>query len=129
MFSDKITIQEEKKLYFYRLRKDTFGISDNTIIYLFSRFGVNYKNYRNSFRIKQRCKNKLIETIKLITNIQNNNLYNIQLELRKFAQDKLKNYKGIRHRLRYPVRGQRTHTNAQTRKKAIKKKAYLLNFT
>lgn len=27
----------------------------------------------------------------------------------------LKNYKGIRHKLKYPVRGQRTHTNAQTR--------------
>jgi small subunit ribosomal protein S13 len=30
---------------------------------------------------------------------------------------KLKNYKGIRHNLGYPVRGQRTHTNAKTRKK------------
>lgn len=26
-------------------------------------------------------------------------------------------YKGIRHKLRYPARGQRTHTNAKTKKK------------
>ena len=27
----------------------------------------------------------------------------------------LKSYRGIRHKLKYPVRGQRTHTNAKTR--------------
>lgn len=30
---------------------------------------------------------------------------------------KLKTYKGIRHKLKYPARGQRTHTNAKTKKK------------
>jgi ribosomal protein S13 len=30
---------------------------------------------------------------------------------------KNKTYKGIRHKLRYPARGQRTHTNAKTKKK------------
>jgi small subunit ribosomal protein S13 len=30
---------------------------------------------------------------------------------------KIKNYRGIRHMLRLPVRGQRTHTNANTIKK------------
>ncbi len=30
---------------------------------------------------------------------------------------KIKNYKGIRHKNSLPVRGQRTHTNAQTQKK------------
>lgn len=32
----------------------------------------------------------------------------------------LHNYKGYRHIFKYPVRGQRTHTNAQTTKKARK---------
>ena len=31
----------------------------------------------------------------------------------------VKCYKGNRHRLKYPTRGQRTHTNAKTRKKKI----------
>jgi len=30
---------------------------------------------------------------------------------------KIRNYKGMRHKLRYPTRGQRTHTNAKTRRK------------
>jgi small subunit ribosomal protein S13 len=29
---------------------------------------------------------------------------------------KIKTYKGVRHKLGYPVRGQRTHTNAKTKK-------------
>ena len=36
---------------------------------------------------------------------------------------KLKNYRGVRHLMRYPVRGQRTHTNAKTirmKKKILK---------
>ena len=36
-----------------------------------------------------------------------------------FFYVKVKNYKGNRHRLKYPTRGQRTHTNAKTRKKTI----------
>jgi small subunit ribosomal protein S13 len=41
-------------------------------------------------------------------------LYGLFLE--KFYID-LKNYKGIRHKYKYPVRGQRTRTNAKTTKK------------
>ena len=51
----------------------------------------------------------------------------IQLKRGKFLKEQvkknidflinLKNYKGNRHKLNYPVRGQRTHTNAKTRNK------------
>lgn len=34
---------------------------------------------------------------------------------------KIKNYSGMRHILKLPVRGQRTHTNAKTQRKSIKK--------
>lgn len=34
----------------------------------------------------------------------------------------IKTYKGMRHELKYPVRGQRTHTNAKTTKKQKKDK-------
>jgi small subunit ribosomal protein S13 len=45
-------------------------------------------------------------------------------ELSRYQQQRkaeliaLASYKGIRHRLRLPVRGQRTHTNARTVRKA-----------
>lgn len=37
------------------------------------------------------------------------------------VQKKLKNYRGIRHILRLPTRGQRTHTNASTARRIIYK--------
>lgn len=34
----------------------------------------------------------------------------------------IRTYRGIRHKLKYPVRGQRTHTNARTKKTSPRKK-------
>jgi small subunit ribosomal protein S13 len=48
--------------------------------------------------------------------------YNVEGDLRREIADNIKrkieigSYQGIRHRLGLPVRGQRTHTNARTRK-------------
>lgn len=39
----------------------------------------------------------------------------------EFLQDN-KSYRGIRHRIKLPVRGQRTHTNAKTRRKKHSKR-------
>lgn len=51
------------------------------------------------------------------------NKFLLNKELKKKVQNnilflmKIKSYKGIRHQFKYPVRGQRTHTNAKTQKK------------
>lgn len=45
-----------------------------------------------------------------------NNFKRYQNEKRKFA-NKLRNFKGIRNKVGYPTRGQRTHTNANTKYK------------
>jgi len=48
--------------------------------------------------------------------------YNVEGDLRREVQMNIKRlvdlgcYRGLRHRKRLPVRGQRTHTNARTRK-------------
>lgn len=50
------------------------------------------------------------------------NAYTVEGDLRREVADNIKrkieigSYQGIRHRLGLPVRGQRTHTNARTRK-------------
>lgn len=49
-------------------------------------------------------------------NLEENKIYNNVNRKRK-----IKNYSGMRHILRLPVRGQRTHTNAKTPRKYIKK--------
>ena len=50
------------------------------------------------------------------------NAYTVEGDLRREVADNIKrkieigSYQGVRHRLGLPVRGQRTHTNARTRK-------------
>jgi small subunit ribosomal protein S13 len=57
----------------------------------------------------------------IVNNIQANN-YVVEGDLRREIQINLKRlqqincYRGLRHRKSLPVRGQRTHTNARTRK-------------
>ena len=60
------------------------------------------------------------EVIKLREIIDND--YKVEGDLRREVSMNIKrlvdlgNYRGLRHRKRLPVRGQRTHTNARTRK-------------
>lgn len=49
-------------------------------------------------------------------NLEENKIYNNINKKRK-----IKSYSGMRHILKLPVRGQRTHTNAKTPKKNIKR--------
>ena len=89
-----------------------FGINKNLNIKAFKKLGLNTKTFR----------------------LQLNNRY--KKNIQKFFQKKIfgkklkqktkshidfviknKTYKGMRHKNRYPVRGQRTHTNAKTKKK------------
>jgi len=65
-----------------------------------------------------------IQIYKLINYIQKNFLIenhlkkDIQLNIERFIE--IRSYKGKRHMYNLPVRGQRTHTNAQTSKKLNK---------
>jgi len=69
----------------------------------------------------KRVKDLTEEEISKITQFINEN-YKVEGELRQEVQRNIKRlieigcYRGIRHRLGLPVRGQRTRTNARTRK-------------
>lgn len=60
------------------------------------------------------------EVTRLRQHIENN--YRVEGDLRREVANNIKrkieigSYQGVRHRLGLPVRGQRTHTNARTRK-------------
>ena len=60
------------------------------------------------------------EVVKLRDNIDKN--YTVEGDLRREVSQNIKRlmeigcYRGLRHRKHLPVRGQRTHTNARTRK-------------
>jgi small subunit ribosomal protein S13 len=90
------------------------GISKNTFLEFNQRAGLNKR--LDSFFLKQKhiyrfnkIVNKKVVEKKLKEKIKNNIIF----------LSNIKSYKGNRHRLKYPTRGQRTHTNAKTRKKKI----------
>ena len=90
----------------------TFGLGYKKTQQLFKWSGLNIRVNPKSLKKKQ-------------VNKINNNLKNYKTgkllkdETYEFIEFliKTRTYKGIRHKLRYPVRGQRTHTNAKTSKK------------
>ena len=91
-----------------------FGVNQKIKDSFLKVFGLNFRVVPNSLTVKQNQKLNLFLTKfdngkKLKEFIKNNISFFI----------KIKNYKGNRHKLKYPTRGQRTHTNAKTRKKTI----------
>ena len=92
------------------------GIGKKTFLKNFKKIGVNLR----IVIIKLKTKQKLL---------LNKRLKLILLKKKPKSQEKtiinflikLKNFKGIRHKLKYPSRGQRTHTNAKTKKKISNK--------
>lgn len=89
-----------------------FGVNKNTQKNAFSKIGINNKKrflkLKNSLLLKTETffKKQKINRGKLLRESIKKNV--------EFLME-LKSYKGVRHKLKYPVRGQRTHTNAQTR--------------
>lgn len=75
---------------------------------IFYKIGLNIK--KNNFNLTKKNQNYLIFKKK-----KNKNLA-ITQKTNKFFY-KIKNYKNYRNSLGYPIRGQRTHTNAKTKKK------------
>lgn len=93
------------------LIKKNFGIGKQTGNYIAKNAGINTRIYTRKTKSKQ---------------LNDINRETQQLFLGKKLKDKIKNninfliktktYKGIRHKLKYPARGQRTHTNAKNKK-------------
>ena len=76
---------------------------------LLKNFGLNSNLY--SFKLK---KNKLLYINILKKNTIENKSYLKRINNFYFL---IKNYKNYRNQFGYPIRGQRTHTNAKTKKK------------
>lgn len=99
------------------------GIGAATLLSLKKTIGSNVKkpelllSLSNLINLKKILKlklaNKSLETI-------------INKHIQKFID--IRNYKGFRHKNAYPVRGQRTHTNAKTIKKLKKINAKFIKY-
>jgi small subunit ribosomal protein S13 len=95
-----------------------YGIGATTDINFRKSYGINIRN-QNSF-----LKNTLKTVFKRIhvNKLTEKTLFNNTKKNISFYKN-TKSYRGLRHRKGYPVRGQRTHTNATA--KAFKKKTFI----
>lgn len=99
------------------LRNDFYGINLHLIYKGLSSLGISFQNFYFNKSIKLTEK----EYVDLYNFLYNNFIIDLKLKDKKYMQIKnlisLKTYKGLRHSSRLPVNGQRSKTNAKTRKK------------
>ena len=101
-----------KKVYFLKKFSNTYGVSIKQVKKSGQKFGLNVFN--TNFKLKKK------NNIGIIKNF-NVDEYDKGLKLQvqkniKFLH-KIKSYRGVRHSLKLPSRGQRTKTNARTKKR------------
>jgi len=105
-----------KKLKFFF--SSFYGINRYTTSYILGQIGINEHKKGSSLLAKHFTQ---------ITNLIEKNLI-IEEKLRRIQNANIgllilmSSYRGIRHRQCLPTRGQRTHTNAKTCKRKLKKK-------
>lgn len=92
--------------------KKSYGIGIITAKKIIKKIGLNFSNKKAFLNTAQF--NRLTKLNKNI--IVNKKLKNELKEIILFPQ-KIRTYKGLRNKYNYPCRGQRTRTNAKTKKK------------
>jgi small subunit ribosomal protein S13 len=97
-----------------KIIKKNYGIGLNNTKLLYGKFGFNIraKLVKRVYLISRRLRF-------VVSNLTHKNELRLIKKENVYHYIKLKNYKGTRHKYKYPVRGQRTHTNAKTRKKEL----------
>ena len=105
-------LSENKSIYF--ALRSVYGIGKNKAFLICKQLGFSY-----NLKVKNVSPNKINQILKLVESLNfvfANDLKKIKL-LRKQHLINIKSYRGLRRKKGFPVRGQRTHTNARTSKK------------
>jgi small subunit ribosomal protein S13 len=91
---------------------NTYGIGEKTAKIFYKKIGL---NNRNNFFFLKKKQNNLLDRLTKSKIVEKK----LKIEIKNIIlfQQKIKTYRGIRNKLRYPCRGQRTHTNANTKKR------------
>lgn len=104
------------QLIYKKQKLNILGIGKNKYVIICKKLGINYNQKKIQCTKKMSLKfNNLIKKYSY--------QYSLKTKIKKIISFyiKIKNYRGIRHAFNYPVRGQRTKTNAKTQKKHRKK--------
>ena len=97
------------------LKNKSFGFGINKKNKITDFLGLNHRKKPRKFKIKQKNKIK-----KIISKSRKKILgKKLKIKINKIIEFyiNMKSYKGMRHKFKYPIRGQRTRTNAKTIKK------------
>lgn len=90
---------------------NNYGVGKKTKMDLLEYSGLNKRNPSKRLMLKQQSDvERKLQSVK-----HGKKLKDAVKDIVSFLS-KIKTYKGVRHKLGYPVRGQRTHTNAKTKK-------------
>jgi small subunit ribosomal protein S13 len=103
---------QKKKLNLKETVTSSFGIGLSIFKNIESQIGLNKKA-----KISTLNQNKFSCYKKIEQKIKTNKTLKFLIRDALHFKQKIKCYVGIRNSLRYPSRGQRTHTNARTKKK------------
>jgi ribosomal protein S13 len=93
--------------------KSIKGIGLNNIHNIKSLLGINIKTPAQ-FKVSS---NTLLRVKKYLRIKKTASLLHLLIKKRTMNHISIKSYKGLRYKNKYPVRGQRTHTNAKTQQK------------
>ena len=103
----------ENKSVFFALTK-IYGIGKNTAFLICKKLGFSI-----NLKVKELTQEQVSEILQTVESLDltlNNELKKFKsLSLKKLIS--IKSYRGLRRKKGFPVRGQRTHTNAKTAKK------------
>ena len=111
-----------KKKYLVKALKAVYGIGDSWSVNLCHSLG-----FQKKFLLKDLTDEDIYHIDQLVTKLN----LPIKGDLQRIKKQKIdrlasiRSYRGIRHRQGFPVRGQRTHTNARTVKKLRHLKRFL----
>ena len=104
--------KNNKKIYFLKNFGNIYGVNFKKIQNLCFRFGLNPAN--KDLKLKKKINNYIVKNFKVDEYDKN-----LKLQIRKNIKFlyQIRCYRGIRHNLKLPSRGQRTKTNAKTKKR------------
>ena len=100
------------KIYFLKSFNNIYGVNSKQLKGLCQKVGLNPRN--KDFKLKK--KNNLFITKHFKIDEYDKNL-KIQIKKNLKFLNQIRVYRGVRHGLKLPSRGQRTKTNARTKKK------------
>jgi small subunit ribosomal protein S13 len=102
----------KKKDFIRNFLRSNYGLGEKTGELFSNLLGLNKRISPNALKRRQmNVIKKKVKHARLNKKLKESTKSNISFLIR------IKTYRGIRHKFKYPARGQRTHTNAKTKKK------------